>query len=200
MNKILVTFATLAGTTADVAQAVGAEIAKSGIQVDILPVSAVKSLDAYDAVVLGGPMIAGWHRNAMGFLKKHRKEWARKPLAVFATAMSLTQTGVTNLDSVPLCIDPGLPKPPANASRLTFRERYARIENYARPIMSAARPAQPVSIALLGGRLEYGRLPWWAVIFAMFVIQAPAGNKQNWPFIGEWAAGLVPMFRAALPA
>lgn len=200
MDKILVTYATLSGTTADVAQAVGAEISKSGVKVDILPLAAVKALDSYDGVVLGGPMIAGWHRSALSFLRKHRKTWSNLPLAVFVTAMTLTETSTTSLNGVPLRIDPGLPKPAVKPDRLTFRERYARIENYARPILNAVRPAKPISVAFLGGRLEYGRLPWWAVLFAMLVIQAPAGDKQNWPFIREWAAGILPMFEAGLPA
>ena len=83
MNNILVTYATLSGTTVEVAHAVGEEIAKSGVKVDVLPLVNVKSLDGYDAVVLGGPMIAGWHRSALSFLKRHRKTWDRVPLAVF---------------------------------------------------------------------------------------------------------------------
>jgi hypothetical protein len=43
---------------------------------------------------------------------------------------------------------------------------------------------------MFGGRLEYGRLPVWAVLFAMFVIQAPAADRRDWPFIRRWAAGL----------
>ena len=199
MNNILVTYATLSGTTVEVAHAVGEEIAKSGVKVDVLPLVNVKSLDGYDAVVLGGPMIAGWHRSALSFLKRHRKTWDRVPLAVFVTAMTLTETATTGLNGAPLCVDPRLPKPARNPRKLTFRERYACIENYGRPILDAVRPASPVSVAFFGGRLEYGRLPWWAVLFVMLVIQAPPGNKQNWPFIRQWAASVVPMFEAALP-
>ncbi len=116
------------------------------------------------------------------------------PLAVFVTAMSLTRTSTSEVGGVPLCIDDALPKAPQRPDRLSFRERYARVENYASPIMKAVRPAKPVSIAFFGGRLEYGRLPWWAVVFAMLIIQAPAGNKHNWPFIRSWAAGLPAAF------
>jgi hypothetical protein len=38
--------------------------------------------------------------------------------------------------------------------------------------------------------LEYGRLKWWAVLFVMLVVQAPAGDRRNWPAIRAWAAGL----------
>src|SRR5512143_1855642 len=93
MKRILVAYATMAGSTAEVAQAVGEGIAKTGLQVDVLPLSEVKNLQAYDGVVVGGPMIMGWHRGALGFLRKNRDALRHIPLAIFVTAMSLTQTG-----------------------------------------------------------------------------------------------------------
>jgi menaquinone-dependent protoporphyrinogen oxidase len=201
MAKILVAYATMSGSTAEVAQAVGEEIAKSGLQVEVLPISQVKDLQPYAGVVVGGPMIMGWHRTALGFLKKHRADYRRIPLAVFVMAMSLTQTGETSVDGVPIYVDEKLPKPPEKAGRLSFRERYARLDNYLRPIIKAARPATPVSIGVFGGRLEYGRLKWWGVLFAMLVIRAPAGERRSWPAIRHWAASLPAAFRLeALPA
>ena len=190
MNKILVAYATMAGSTVEVAQAVGEEIAKSGYQVDILPISEIKDLQAYDGVVVGGPMIMGWHRAALRFLKKHREAFQQIPLAVFVMAMSLTQTGETSVGGVPVYVDEELPKSPENEERLNFRERYARLPNYLRPILKATRPVKPVSIGVFGGRLEYGRLKWWAVLFVMLIIQAPAGERRNWMAIRSWAAGL----------
>jgi menaquinone-dependent protoporphyrinogen oxidase len=190
VKKILVTYATMAGSTAEVAQAVGEEIAKSGSQVDVLPLSEVPNLEAYAAVVVGGPMIMGWHRSALGFLRKNRRTFQRIPLAVFVTAMSLTQTGETSVGGVLVYVDEELPKPPAEEGRLNFRERYATLPNYLRPILKATRPVKPVSIGVFGGRLEYGRLKWWAVLFAMLIIQAPARERRNWPAIRSWAAGL----------
>lgn len=191
MSKILVTYATLTGSTVEVAQAVAEEIARGGAQVDVLPLQQVKDLSAYAGVVLGAPMIMGWHRAALGFLRQHRRTLQQVPLAVFVMAMSLTRTDETSVDGVPVFVDEKLPKAPANAARLAFRERYATLPNYLRPILRVVRP---VSIGVFGGRLEYGRLPWWAGIFAMFVIQAPAGERRNWPAIRAWAASLAPTF------
>jgi menaquinone-dependent protoporphyrinogen oxidase len=194
-DKILVTYATLSGTTVDVAQAIAEEITKVGLQVEVLPIEKVMDLDVYDGVVLGGPMIMGWHRSALGFLSKHRRQLSRHPLAIFVMALSLTRTSDKVLNGVPLCIDDDLPKPPVRDGHFTLRERYANVVNYARPILNAAGPAKPVSIAFFGGRLDYGRLAWWAVMFVMFIIQAPAGDKRNWPAIRTWAAGLPETFR-----
>ncbi len=196
MKKILVTYVTNSGSTAEVARAIGEEIANDTLQVEVLPVSAVKSLEPYSGVVLGGPMIMGWHRAALGFLKKHRRALERLPLAVFVTAMSLTQPSITSVDGVPVVVDEALPKPPAVAGRLSFKERYSQAANYIRPILKAARPATPASVGLFGGRLEYGRLQWWAVMFVMLVIQAPAGDRRNWQAIRAWAAGLRPVLAA----
>ncbi len=190
MKKVLVAYATMAGSTADVAKTVGEVIGQSGAQVDVLPLSEVTNVAGYDGVVVGAPMIMGWHRAASGFLKRHRTDFQRIPLAVFVTAMSLTQTGETNVDGVPITVDERLPKPPEVAGRLTFKERYARLSNYLRPILKALRPVTPASVGVFGGRMEYGRLKWWAVLFAMVVIQAPAGDRRNWQAIKAWAATL----------
>ena len=192
MNKILVAYATMAGSTAEVAQAVGEELSQGGLEVEVLELDKVKDLESYDGVVVGGPMIMGWHRAALKFLKKHRSSLKQKPLAVFVLAMSLTQTGEMSVDGLTVTVDETLPKPPIKPGSLSFRENYARLSKYVRPILKAARPARPVSLGVFGGRLEYGRLKWWAVLFAMLIIQAPAGDKRNWPAIRAWASSLVP--------
>ena len=195
MKRVLVTYATMAGSTAEVAQVVGEELAKCGIQVEVRAMSEVKNLEGFDGVVVGGPMILGWHRGALGFLKKHRGTFQRIPLAVFVLAMSLTRSAEMGVDGVAVTVDEKLPKAPKNEARLTFRERYAQLANYLRPILKATRPVKPASIGVFGGRMEYGRLKWWAVLFAMLIVQAPAGDRRNWPVIREWAAGVPEAFQ-----
>ena len=67
----------MAGSTTEIAQAVGEEILSQGYQVDVLPLEEVKDLEPYDGVVVGGPMIMGWHRATLRFLKKHHGNFRR---------------------------------------------------------------------------------------------------------------------------
>jgi menaquinone-dependent protoporphyrinogen IX oxidase len=190
MDRILVTYATMAGSTAEVAQSVGEEIARHNLQVDVLPTSQVQDISAYRGVVIGAPMIMGWHRQALRFLRKHRSHFQHIPFAVFIMAMSLTQTGEAGVGGMQVFMDEKLPKPPQKAGSLSFRERYAQLSNYLRPVLKASHPHEPASIGVFGGRLEYGRLKWWAVLFVMLIIQAPAGDRRNWDAIRSWAASL----------
>ncbi len=192
MKKILVAYTTNAGSTARVAEAVGEELGEKGAEVEVRRLEEVASLEPYAAVVVGAPMIMGWHGSAMKFVKKNQAALGRVRVAYFLTAMSLTQLGETSVDGVPVCVDPKLPKSPKNAKRLSFRENYATVGNYVRPILKAALPAKPVSVGVFGGKLEMGRLKFWQQLFVLLIIQAQPGGSHNMPFIRNWAAGLFP--------
>jgi menaquinone-dependent protoporphyrinogen IX oxidase len=190
MKKILVTYATNAGSTAKVAEAVAAEIVKTHTDVEILPLEKVTTLDGYSAVVLGAPMILGWHRGAQAFLKRNQAALSRVPVAIFITCMNLTKTGETNLNGIQLFVDEKLALPPQKAGHLSFKERYSTVGNYLAPIFKAAPSVKPVSVAFFGGSLQYFSLKWWAALFALLIIQAQPGDRRNWTAIGEWAGGL----------
>jgi len=196
MEKILVTYSTFSGTTADVARTIAEEIKKNNEawQITLKPLSEIDSLSGYDACVIGGPMIVGWHREVKNFLVKNRANLAGKPVALFATAMNLTQTGETSLNGVPIFIDAELAAYPKNPGKLSFKERYASIPNYVRPMLQAAGKVKPVSAALFGGRLDMYRLKWWAVIFVMLIIGAKPGEKRNWEAIRTWAKEVAVQF------
>ena len=57
------------------------------------------------------------------------KELSQVPVACFLTALSLTETQ-TGFDSIPVYQDPSLAKPPKNAAKLSFKERYATVAAY----------------------------------------------------------------------
>jgi menaquinone-dependent protoporphyrinogen oxidase len=82
---VLVAYATRAGSTREVAEAVAAELRSHGVDARLQAACEVTDLAPYDAVVLGGALYVGrWHRDARRFLKRHRSQLDRLPLAVFA--------------------------------------------------------------------------------------------------------------------
>jgi menaquinone-dependent protoporphyrinogen oxidase len=204
MKKILVTYATLSGSTAEVARVVAEEIAGAGSLVELLPLAQVTSLEDYRAVVLGAPMIMGWSRSALAFLRRRRQQLSHTPLALFATAMSLTAGEAATLAGVPVCLDPILAKPPQNLHRLSFREGFTSLSHYAAPMLKAAGihragmngagKSRVVSMAFFGGKLDIYRLPLWAKLFVTLIVQAPAGDRRNWQAIRSWAQCLPEAF------
>jgi len=194
MGKILVAYTTNAGSTGKVAETIGKELTQSGLQVEVRRLEEIVSLDGYTGVVVGAPMILGWHRAAVKFVKQNQQALSRLPVAYFMTAMSLTCVPGESAWDIPLCIDPELAKPPKNSKRRSFKERYASLSNYLSPALKAGPAVKPISVAFFGGKLEIPRLKLWQMIFVLLVIQPQTGDFRNWPFIKEWAGNLARQF------
>jgi len=189
-KKCLVAYATNSGSTQEVAEAVAEEVRKGGVVVDLRLLDEVDDLSPYNAVVIGAPMILGWHRGAVKFLKKHQQALSQRQVAYFMTAMSLTKTGESQLNGIPVMIDPNLPKEPVNPGRLSLSEKYATVRRYLGSVLKSVPKVKPVSVALFGGKLEYFRLKLFQMLFVMLIIRVQPGDRRNWPAIREWAVNL----------
>jgi menaquinone-dependent protoporphyrinogen oxidase len=86
MSKpILLAYATRYGSTQEVAEAIAASLREVGLQVDIQLIQDVRTLDNYDAVVLGAAIYnTRWHPDANRFLSQHEEALKQRPLAIFA--------------------------------------------------------------------------------------------------------------------
>ncbi len=190
MKKVLVAYTTNSGSTEDMARQVADELGKNGAQVDLTRLEQVTDPSGYDLVVVGAPMILGWHRAARKFIRQHQAALSKAKAAYFAAAMSLTRTDEAQIDGVPIYLDPGLAKAPKNAARLSFRENYATPRKYFAPLLKEASQIKPVGMAFFGGKLELFRLPLLQMLFVMLVVQAQPGDLRNWTAVKEWAASL----------
>ncbi|WP_416984709.1 flavodoxin domain-containing protein [Streptomyces sp. T028] len=85
-DKVLVTYGTTNGSTAEIAEAVAAVLSKDGLSVEARPARNVASVASYDAVVVGGALYAGrWHKDARRFVRRHRRTLAERPVWFFSS-------------------------------------------------------------------------------------------------------------------
>jgi len=196
-KRILVTYTTNAGSTQDVAETIGQTLTQDGVQADVRRIKDVGDVCIYDAVVVGGPMIMGWHRATLKFLRTHQKDLSQIPVAYFLTAMRLTEVSEPDPGTVPIYQDPALAKPPENESKLSFKERYATVGSYLRPALEWAPLVKPVSAGFFAGKLDYTKLNVFQMLFVMLIIGAQAGDFRNWEAMREWASSLRPVLLAA---
>ncbi len=187
MSRVLVSYATNSGSTAEVAAAVAAELTAAGHAAEVRPMANVTALDGYDAVVMGAPMIFGWQLAARRFLKRHQKTLAAQKVACFACAMRLTRAPGETLPPIPLALDPNLVSDPAKPGALNLKERFTTIGYYLKSMLGGAPAVQPLSVAFFGGRLEMYRLKWWQAAFVMIIVQAAPGDYRDWNSIKAWA-------------
>lgn len=188
MSKILVAYSTNSGSTTEVAEAVAAELTQAGHTVEVRPMKDVQSVSGYDAVVLGAPMILGWHDPARRFVRKHQAELAARRTALFACAMRLTRASRETLPPVPLALDETLVADEVKPGYLNIKERFTTIGYYLKSMLPSG--VNPVSVAFFNGKLEMFRLKWWQAAFVMVVVQATPGDYRDWDAIRSWGKSL----------
>jgi menaquinone-dependent protoporphyrinogen oxidase len=184
-KKVLVVYASPSGSTAEVAEAIGKELIAGGATVDIVKLEDVSSLSGYDAVILGAPMIIGWHRGAMEFLEQHQADMSKIPVAYFITCLELARDADT-VNSVPVYTTYGKPM----SGLLKFKQKQTSITKYVEPILKQAPAVKPVSVAIFGGKLDYSTLNLFGMLFVRVIIRAKAGDYRDWDSIRSWASGL----------
>ncbi len=162
--KVLVAYATFAGATAGVAEAIGQEMgAGEGTQVDVRPVKKVDGLASYDAVVVGSAIRAGQvHPQALAFLQANADALARVPVAYFVVCLTMKEPTEENRCTVAAYLDAVREKVPA---------------------------VQPVDVGLFAGAMDPKTLPLVARLI-MKAMKAPPGDYRDWDAIRDWARSL----------
>jgi len=83
---VLVAYASKRGSTAEIAETVAATLRREGLGVCLERCDQVRSLENYDAVILGSAVyMKRWRGDARDFLKKHKKALRQKPFWVFSS-------------------------------------------------------------------------------------------------------------------
>jgi menaquinone-dependent protoporphyrinogen IX oxidase len=197
MGSVLVAYATRHGSTREVAEAVATALEEGGVAAEAKPISDDLDPAGYDAVVVGGPMIMGWHKDALRFLRRNQGVLATVPTAYFITAASLTKTGEDRVGDVPISADPWLVKEPRAAGRLSRRERYALPAHYLGKALGAATAVRPRRVAFFAGCLDLTTMNLFEKLFVLLVVGATPGDGRHWDFVKEWSHELVGDLRPA---
>jgi menaquinone-dependent protoporphyrinogen oxidase len=169
-SRILVTFASRTGSTAEIAEAIGKTLSQHNANVDVLPMQDVKDLCPYSAVIVGSAIRqAKWLPEAMKFIQDHRTELAQKPVATFTVCITLA---MSNSD-----------------------QYHQAVRGWIAPVHTHVKP---ISEGLFAGRLDFAKLPLdfdtlkFRLVVALGIF--PKDDRRDWKAIHDWAESLCPQF------
>ncbi len=167
MKKILVTYATRAGSTIQIAETIAQTLGGTGSAVDMRPIKSVTDLKGYDAVVIGSAIRMGqWLPEAVQFVKTNQSTLANVPTAYFLVS--------------------GFLKNDTPEMRKT-------VEAYLDPVRKIL---EPKSIGMFAGKMDYGKLSFLDRTIAK-VMKAEEGDWRNWDAVRGWAHDLLPIVAPA---
>lgn len=85
-GRILVTYASKYGATAQIAEKIGEVLCQAGLPADTLPVDQVRDLSPYQTVIVGSAIYIGkWQKAAEAFLNANEKRLAQQKVWVFSS-------------------------------------------------------------------------------------------------------------------
>jgi menaquinone-dependent protoporphyrinogen oxidase len=171
-DKILVTYASRAGSTGEVAKAIGKTLSESGGQVDVLAMQDVKDLAPYRAVVAGSAIRSSkWLPEAAEFIQTHHVALSQKPFAMFTVCITLAMSNTDQYRSV--------------------------VSSWVAPVRAQVKP---VSEAFFAGMLDFSKLPLNLDTLKLRATVAlgifPKADRRDWNAIRQWATDLKPILAA----
>jgi menaquinone-dependent protoporphyrinogen oxidase len=98
MSRALVAYASKLGSTGEIAEALAVELRAAGHHADVQPVTAVRSLDGYEAVIIGSALYAAhWQRDANRFVQRHLAALQAVPVWLFSSGPLDSRLALANL-------------------------------------------------------------------------------------------------------
>jgi menaquinone-dependent protoporphyrinogen oxidase len=161
-RRVLVTFATKHGATAEIAEKIGEVLQQAGLEADVLPVDHATDLAAYQAVILGSAVYIGrWRKEAVKFLQANEQSLAEKPVWLFSSGPTGEGDPVELLQGWRL---PG-------------------------KLQSIVDRIQPRDIAVFHGATDVNKLNFIEK-WMLKNVKAPVGDFRDWEAITSWATAI----------
>ncbi len=162
-TKVLVTYDSKLGSTAEVAKFMGSVLSEQVASIAVKPLSEVDDLDTYDSVIIGSAIrYDRWLPEATTFVRDNKTTLSNVPVSFFFTCLTLAK--------------------PTPAAML-------KAEGYADKLRSLAPEVKPVTVGGFAGVLQFARIPWPAR-FALKVLSIATGVKEgdyrDWESIRSW--------------
>lgn len=111
--RVLVTYASVSGSTAEVAEAIGEVLEGQDLKVWVQPMKSVSEIETYDAIIAGSSIRAGrWLPEAIKFLDNFQLILNRKVVAYFTTCLTMVHDDEDSRRTVMAYMEPILQKTP----------------------------------------------------------------------------------------
>ena len=168
MKKIVIAYATRAGSTAETALWIAGRFESAGFLAETRDLRQGIDPSLYDGFVIGSAIRAGrWLSEAVGFVASHKERLQEGPTALFLTSLYLKDPTPDNREKV-----------------LSF-------------IKAQADSAKPLSVGLFPGVIDPSRLGFFAGLITK-AIKAPQGDFRKKEDILLWADQTAEKFKEIL--
>jgi menaquinone-dependent protoporphyrinogen oxidase len=166
-ERILVTYATRTGSTAEVADAIASRLCEAGLSAEARPVTEVTSLDGYSGAVLGSAVRYGsWLPEMTDFVSANCDALSAMPVAYFTMHM------------------------------LALGDDPAAVEERAKYTAKARELVVPTDEGFFAGMIDPTRLSFFDRL-AVRLVKSPVGDWRDWESIAAWTDRLAPQFAPA---
>ena len=106
-KKVLVAYGSFSGSTAETAVFIGKKLAEKGMTADVKPVEKIKSIEGYNAVIIGSAIMMGKMKSSViKFAEKNREALGRVPVAVFLVCLTMAKDTPENRKTASGYLDP----------------------------------------------------------------------------------------------
>jgi menaquinone-dependent protoporphyrinogen oxidase len=160
-QEVLITYGSRSGSMKDVAEAIGSTMEDAGIEVDVRPMTNIKSISDDLSVVIGTALYGGrFPKEFRRFVKRFQRELGNVHPWIFVLA------------------------PTENEGK-----HFAAAEEQARQGLGKYPWLHAADVRVMGGSVDLYRLRL-PFPFSLLMRKVPASDSRDWDFIRRWASAI----------